>query len=322
MTTPDRPTRFVAGAASGLASAVLFGISAPLAKLLLPRVDPWMLAGLLYFGAGVGLTILRLLLRVMTTPQVSESVPMSAKERLALIAIAVIGGGVGPVLMLIGLQRVSGVTGALLLNLEAVFTMLLAIGVFRERLTRGERLAAVVILVGAILVSLKDEGFSAGLIGVAAVAGACLAWGLDNNLTARLSHRSAVSLVQFKTMTAGVGNLALALIAGHGWPTLSALGASCAVGFVCYGLSIVLDVYALRYIGAAREAAFFATAPFAGALAAVPLLHEPVSRTEWAGGLVMAAGVIVMSRSRAKSSPNEHASHAPGAQQRPHVPES
>lgn len=295
------------GAVSGLASALLFGVSAPLAKLLLPRIDSWVLAGLLYLGAGLGLSAVRLVQRASGRSSGAPPLTSAGGEWPLLIAIAAIGGGAGPLLMLTGLRHLSGVAGALLLNLEAVFTMLLAVTVFRERLTRLEMVAASIVLAGAALVSLRSAFDSGGVgigivsgdvVGFLAVSAACLAWGLDNNLTTRLSHRDALALVQFKTLTAGAGNLALALIAGHVVPAAPTIAASFAVGFVCYGLSIVLDVYALRYIGAAREAAFFATAPFAGAIAAVPLLREPVTANELAGAAVMALGVAAMVRAR------------------------
>ena len=290
----DSASRFGLGAMSGLASAILFGISAPLAKLLLPRIDPWVLAGVLYLGAGVGLSLLRAVRAMSGTNPIDTQSRLQGQDWPLLVAIALVGGGVGPVLLLTGLRHLSGVAGALLLNLEAVFTMLLAVTVFGERLTRREFVASAIVILGAVVLSLRRESLVVELVGVAAIAAACLAWGLDNNLTARLSHRNPVGLVQFKTLTAGAGNLGLALLAGRSWPLSHGLLAALLVGFVCYGLSIVLDVYALRYVGAARESAFFATAPFAGALAAIPLLGEPVTLIEVTGGVIMAAGVLVM----------------------------
>jgi drug/metabolite transporter (DMT)-like permease len=298
--TAQPHSRPVRGAVCGLASAALFGLSAPLAKLLLPHVDPWLLAGLFYLGAGVGLTAVRIVRR----PAAGATHPVPRRldrgDWYRLTAIAVIGGGIGPVLLLVGLTHVSGVAGSLLLNLEAVFTMLLAVAIFGERLTLAETLAATLVLLGAALVSLERGIIAVELAGVLAIAAACLAWGLDNNLTARLSHWNAIDLVRIKTVTAGSGNLALAIMAGRSMPPVSLVAISCVLGFVCYGLSIVLDVYALRYVGAAREAAFFATAPFAGALAALPLLHEPLGMRQLAGAAVMAVGVFfrVMWRSR------------------------
>jgi drug/metabolite transporter (DMT)-like permease len=296
-----RTSDTVLGAAAGLGSAALFGISAPIAKLLLPRVDPWVLAGLLYLGAGLGLTLIRVAQSVAGTPGLARRERLQRRDMPLLVSIAVIGGGVGPVLILVGLRLLSGVAGALLLNLEAVFTMVLALTLFRERLTRLEAVAAVVVVGGAVLLS-SDGGRPEGeALGVLAVAAGCFAWAIDNNLTARLSRRNAIDLVQFKALTAGAGNLALAAIAGRSLPDAAALALSLGLGFVSYGLSIVLDVYALRHVGAARESAFFATAPFVGAVAAVPLLREPVAARETAAGLVMAAGVVLLVLARRQS---------------------
>lgn len=287
----------VRGAICGLGSAWLFGISAPLGKLLLPSIDGWVLAGLFYLGAGGGLTLLRAAQRARQGAAAPRAT-LRRRDLPLLIVIAVIGGGAGPVLLLYGLGHLSAVAGSLLLNLEAVFTMLIAILFFGEQLSTRETAAAAVVLAGAVLLSAGGGRVAAELVGMAAIAAACLAWAVDNNLTARLSHRSAVDLVRFKTTTAGLGNLALALAAGRPLPQGRAMAAALAVGFVCYGLSIVLDVYALRYVGAAREAAFFATAPFAGALAAVPLVGERVGPRELAAAGMMAAGVTLLVRAR------------------------
>jgi drug/metabolite transporter (DMT)-like permease len=285
------------GALCGLGSAWLFGVSAPLGKLLLPRVDGWVLAGLFYIGAGAGLGLVRVAQRGMPGASATRA-PLQKSDLPMLLAIAVIGGGVGPVLLLFGLGHLSGVAGSLLLNLEAVFTMVLAVLFFGERLSMRETGAAAIVLTGAVLLTANGGRVAAELVGVAAIVGACLVWGLDNNLTARLSRRDAVDLVRFKATTAGLGNLILALASGRSLPGRATIAAALAVGFVCYGLSIVLDVYALRYVGAAREAAYFATAPFAGAIAAVPVLGERVGVREVLAAGVMAAGVMLLVRAR------------------------
>jgi drug/metabolite transporter (DMT)-like permease len=294
--TASRRTALM-GAVCGLGSAWLFGVSAPLGKLLLPRVDGWVLAGLFYLGAGAGLALVRLIQRASRRGAVARA-PLRARDLPLLLVIAVIGGGAGPVLLLYGLGHLSAVAGSLLLNLEAVFTMLIAVLFFGERLSAGETAAAATVLSGAVLLSASGDRVTAEVAGMAAIAAACLAWAIDNNLTARLSHRNAVDLVRVKATTAGIGNLALALAAGRPLPDRGIIGAALAIGFVCYGLSIVLDVYALRYVGAAREAAFFATAPFAGALAAVPLVGERIGTREWAAAGVMAGGVTLLVRAR------------------------
>ena len=273
-------------------------MSAPLAKLLLPRVDAWVLAGLLYVGAGAGLALVRVVQTMIGVSPVARRSRLQREDLPTLLVIAIVGGGVGPVLMMVGLRALSGVAGALLLNLEAVFTMLLAVTVFGERLSAREAVAAVVVLAGAVLVSLRGGPIRGEQYAAVAIAAACLAWAVDNNLTTRLSRRNAIDIVQFKTISAGAGNLVLALAAGRMWPGLTIVVTALAVGFVSYGLSIVLDVYALRYVGAARESAYFATAPFAGALIAVPVLGESVAAHEAAGGLVMAVGVALLIAAR------------------------
>jgi drug/metabolite transporter (DMT)-like permease len=131
--------------------------------------------------------------------------------------------------------------------------------------------------------------------GTLAIAGACLSWALDNNLTRQISIRNPVQIVQVKTLSAGIGNVVLAVMAGHRAP-MSIVPAALLLGFVSYGLSIVLDVYALRYIGAAREAAFFAIAPFAGAVAAVPVLRERFTANDLGAGALMAIGIALIVR--------------------------
>jgi len=287
--------KYARGAISGLASAVLFGLSAPIAKLLLPRASPWLLAGLLYLGAGLGLSIVRIVSRVRGNATSSD--PLRRADLPVLLAIVLVGGVVGPVLLLVGLTRVSGVVGSLLLNLEAVFTMALAVLAYRERLRRLESLGALLVVAGAFVVTYRPDTWRADLVGVLAIGGACLSWGLDNNLTRRISVRNPIQIVQVKTLAAGLGNVVLAAVAGH-HAAVSILPAALTLGFVSYGLSIVLDVYALRYIGAAREAAFFAIAPFAGAVAAVPLLHERFRLNDYAAGALMAGGIALVVRGR------------------------
>jgi drug/metabolite transporter (DMT)-like permease len=285
--------RYALGAASGLGSAILFGLSAPLAKILLPKASPWLLAGLLYLGAGVGLSVMRWVTYVR---QSGDSPDRLRREDLPrLLAIVVFGGAIGPVLLLAGLTRVSGVIGSLLLNLEAVFTMALAVLAYRERLSRLELSGALLVIAGAVVVTYKPDPLRVDPVGAIAIAGACLSWALDNNLTRQISDRNPVQIVQIKTLSAGIGNVALAAIIGHRTP-VGIVPAALLLGFVSYGLSIVLDVYALRYVGAAREAAFFATAPFVGAVAAVPLLGEVFTASDYGAGALMALGIVLIVR--------------------------
>ena len=240
----------LAGAAAGLGSAVLFGISAPAAKVLLPSVDSWVLAGLLYAGAGVGLLMVRVLHHARRV-QAEGQDGLTRADAPLLAAITIIGGGLAPVLLLVGLRRVSGVMGSLMLNLEAVATILLAVAAFGDRLGRRETAGAGLVLAGALVLSYHPGDVRGELVGALAIAAACVCWGLDNNLTARLARRNPLQLTCIKGLGAGAGNLALALTAGRMMPSLRVTALALGVGFVCYGVSIVLDVYALRYVGPA-----------------------------------------------------------------------
>jgi len=281
------------GAVLGLAAAASFGLSAPLAKLLLASVSPVLLAGLLYLGAAAGLWLHRLVRPFSKEARlVSGDVP-----RLAAVVFA--GGVLGPVLMLFGLERVTALAGSLLLNLEAPFTMLLAVVVFREHLGRQAAAAAAFILGGAIALKLQPGAVGADTAGIALLAGACLCWAIDNNLTQRLSMRDPFAIVRVKTLVAGVFNTALGLgLSGGTVPEAKYVAGALALGSISYGVSVVLDAYALRLVGAAREAAYFATAPFVGALGALVLLREPLRWFDVVAMLAMGTGVVLLLRER------------------------
>jgi drug/metabolite transporter (DMT)-like permease len=176
------------------------------------------------------------------------------------------GGMLGPILMLFGLQHLSALTGSLLLNLEGPFTALIAVGLMREHLGRRAMFAAATIMLGGVLLSFQPGNVGGNWIGIVEIAGACLSWGIDNNLTQRVSLRDPVAVARIKTLAAGTCVLVLALWQGGRLPGTTAVISAGVVGALCYGVSIVLAVKALRELGAARESAYFATAPFVGAL--------------------------------------------------------
>jgi drug/metabolite transporter (DMT)-like permease len=292
--TPVEPGRDIRGPACGLLAAGLFGLSAPLGKVLVSHAGPVALASVLYLSAGLVLSAIGPL------RERSAEAPLRLGDAPVLAAIAVLGGIIGPVLMLYGLSRVSGVTGALLLNLEAPATILLAVCIFGEHLGRRETLAAALVIAGAAILAVgpasRGSGGSQG--GAVALAGACLAWGIDNNLTQRLSLRDPVALVRFKALAAGSGSLVLALALGDSFPDGRVLLGAIVLGALSYGVSTLLDAYALRFVGAAREAAYFATAPFFGALVAVPLLGERLGAAQLAAAALMVGGIWELLRER------------------------
>jgi len=280
------------GAAYGLLAAGLFGLSAPLAKLLLGEMTPQVLAGLLYLGAGLGLNVWR-----AARPATAEA-PLARADAPLLAGVVLAGGVVGPLLMLVGLQRVSAVAGSLLLNLEGPLTMGIAVLLFREHLGRYGVVAAASILLGAAMLRFQPGELGVDGWGMACIAGACLAWGIDNNLTQRLSLRDPFAIVRIKSVVAGGFNLLLGVSLGGHLPAAGIVVGALVLGLFSYGASVVLDAYALRLIGAAREAAYFATAPFVGAVAAVLLLDERLRGLDLAAMLFMALGVAALLRER------------------------
>lgn len=291
---PDAMRADVKGAAAALGAAVLFGLSAPLAKLLLADTRPLCLAGLLYLGAGLGLVLLSIVFPRLRSR--SSETPLRRADIGLLVSIIAAGGVLGPLLMLTGLSRVSGLVGSLALNLEAPFTILLAVLVFREHLSLRAAGAAAVILLGVAILSSGGGGSASDVLGVAAIAGACLSWAVDNNLTQRLSLRDPLAVARTKSLGAGAASLALALTLGERLPPTTHVAPALLLGFASYGLSLVLAVEAMRLLGAAREAALFAVAPFAGALAAVPILGDRLGAREGVAMLVLAFGVVALLR--------------------------
>jgi drug/metabolite transporter (DMT)-like permease len=272
----------------GFAAAASFGVGAPFAKLLLENARPQVLAGLLYLGA------FAVLVTVMPLRRHSAEARLKRADAPRLIGLVVTGGVVAPVLLLVGLDRVTGSTGSLLLNLEGPFTVMIGLAVFGEHLGRRAIFGAAVVFAGAAALSLGGLGGSADPMGALCIAGACLLWAVDNNLTQSLTLRDPFSIVTVKAGAAAFANLAIALALGAPLPTglvvLGALG----LGAISYGASVVLDTYALRLLGAAREAVIFATAPFVGAIVALPVLSESLSRSDVVAGVVMAAGIALM----------------------------
>lgn len=276
-----------AGPLAALASAVLFGVSTPLAKPLLGAVEPQLLAGLLYLGSGLGLALAWPWLR--RGPHAHEAA-LGRADWPWLLAAILTGGVAAPVLLLLGLARVPAGTASLLLTLESVLTLALAWIAFREPVDRRLALGAAAILAGAVTLAWQGAPVPGAGLGMAAIAAACLGWALDNNLTRKVALADPVQIAMLKGLVAGAVNTGLALAAGAAWPGAGTLALAALLGLVAYGVSLVLFVTALRLIGTARTGAYFATAPFVGAALAV-LLGEPLGPRLLLAGALMAFGV-------------------------------
>ena len=277
------------GVWAALASAFLFGAGTPLAKSLLGQISPWLLAGLLYAGSGLGLLIYRVL-KKLPMPRLNRN------ESLWLLAAVACGGGVAPVLLMFGLSGLTASHASLLLNAEAVLTTLLAWALFKEHLGSRITLGMALIVAGALLLSWPSVDVNSGLEpaqlwSALAVVTACAFWALDNNITRKVAHVDASWIACVKGLSAGMTNLLLAFLIGAAWPSPFVITAAMVVGFLAYGVSLALFVVALRHLGASRTGAYFSTAPFVGAVIAVVFFADPVTWQLGVASALMGLGV-------------------------------
>ena len=270
-----------------LAAAALFGASTPFAKFLTGDMPPVLLAGLLYLGSGLGLTLARLVRDGGFKP---TGLPKG--EWPWLLGAVFFGGVLGPVALMSGLVSTSGSTASLLLNLEAVLTAAIAWVVFKENADGRIVLGMLAIVAGGVALAWQAApSAQSGLLGPVLVGFACLCWAIDNNLTRKVSASDALFIAGIKGVIAGTVNTTLAISMGALLPNFATLTATMCVGLLGYGISLVLFVLALRGLGAARTGAYFSTAPFIGAAVALLVFSESTSLAFWIAATLMSLGV-------------------------------
>lgn len=259
--------------AQALLAALLFGASAPIAKVLLGDVQPIPLAGLLYLGSGISLLIVKAWQRLIQKNQETEA--GLTRPDIKWLAGAVITGGIAaPIVLLFSLRETPGATASLLLNFEGVATTLIAALIFKEGIGRRAGWAILLITLASIVLSTspnQEWGVSIGALGILT---ACLLWGLDNNLTCNISAKDPLIIVTIKGLAAGSFSLLLAAALGNQFPSFNIVLKAMLLGSLSYGVSIVLFVHAMRGLGAARTSALFGTAPLAGMLLSFIILRE------------------------------------------------
>lgn len=270
-----------------LLAAVLFGASAPAASVLAGDMPTLVLAGLLYVGAALAVL-----------PAVARHRPTAAALRAGgrpLLIAVVFGGAIGPALLVGGLERIPAATASLLLNFELVATLALAVLVFREHL--GGRLIGAAAMVGFAGLLLVWEPGVAFDVGGLLVIGACVAWGIDNSVTARIDQLSPEQITFAKGAVAGTANLVFGLIVAAAWHVEARqIVGALLIGALGYGASITLWVKGARDLGAARGQVIFATAPFVGAVVAWTLLGESVTLAQVVAVPIAAVGVALSLR--------------------------
>ena len=284
----DPTPRPTAGITQALIAAALFGISTPIAKGLLEGASPQVLASLLYLGSGMGLGVLWVVQRARG--QRSEA-PLVRRDLRWLAGVVLFGGVLAPLALMTGLSHTPASASALLLNLEGVFTAVIAWVVFVENVDRRIALGMLTIVVGGALLSWQGRLEWVGAIGPLLVVCACLGWAIDNNLTQKVSASDPVQIAAIKGLVAGTVNLAIGLALQGASPSVPRVAGAMTLGFFSYGVSLVLFVLAMRSLGTARTGAYFSLAPFVGAAGGSLLWHERVTPFFVAAAALMAFGL-------------------------------
>ncbi len=278
------------GYAYAIFAGVLFGMSTPAAKLLLGQIEPWLLAGLLYLGSALGLLIICMIQALLNMASLKEA-SLKYKDWKWLIGAVMLGGVLGPVLLMVGLASSTASVTSLLLNLESVFTALTAWLIFKEHTDRKVAFGMFLTVLGSIILSWQGNFSFKNLLGPALIAGACLCWAIDNNLTRKISASNPLQIAMLKSFIAGLTNTTLAIIWGAMLPNYLLLLSTSVVGFVGYGLSLLFFIFSLRYIGTARTGAYFSLAPFVGAGFSIIFLGDNITWQLVMASLFMGMGI-------------------------------
>jgi len=286
-------------------SAVLFGMTATFNKIVLAKVEPLAVAGLIYFIAGMVLLFVRVsplqgfVLSLMETPTRTESV-ISRRDLEVLTLVILSGAVMAPFLFLFGLNKTTAVNASLLMNTEALFTVFIALLFLGERGTRKDYVGVLLLVVGAIFVTTNAEfqklTLTKEIFGNTLIVGACLFWGVDNNLSRLLSRkRDLVLITALKCVIGGGILLVLALLLGTGLHVpLVSLPYLFSVGAFGIGFSVLLFLFALREIGSMKTGVIFSTSSLFGAVFAFAILNEPLTQVQLIAGLAMLLGVYII----------------------------
>lgn len=275
-----------------LLAAALYAISTPVSKLLLQDVAPTMMAGLLYLGAGTGMFVLGVVRRgIKQLPREQHLTRRDLPYTVGMVLLDI----AAPICLMVGLTRTTSANASLLNNFEIVATALIALMVFREKISRRLWLAIGLITLSSMILSFEDASSLQFSFGSLFVLAACVCWGFENNCTRMMSASDPLEIVVIKGFGSGLGSLLIALVVGESLPAPGVLPVVLALGFVAYGLSIFFYVYAQRRLGAAKTSAYYAVAPFIGVLLSRLILRESFTQVFLIALFIMMAGTYFAS---------------------------
>ena len=274
-------------------AAALYAVSAPMSKLLLDYMPSTLMAGFLYLGAGIGMGALALGKKLLKKEQHEER--LSVQELPYVIGMILLDIA-APICLLFGLKSTTAANAALLNNFEIVATALIALAVFREKISPRLWGGILFVTVSCVILSVEDFSelrFSAGSLLILL---ACVCWGFENNCTRKISSKDPMEIVLLKGIFSGLGSLVIGLLIGERSGALWSIFAVMGVGFVAYGLSIFSYVYAQRQLGAARTSAYYAIAPFIGTLLSLIIFGELPRATYFVALAFMGVGAWLSAR--------------------------
>lgn len=281
-----------AGIFLAVLAAALYAINSPFSKLLLDYLPPTLMAGFLYIGAGVGMGVIALFRKLKKVERAEEKISKAdLPYTLAMIVLDI----AAPIFLLIGLSYTSAANASLLNNFEIVATALIALVVFKERISPRLWVGIVFVTVSCALLSIEDISSLKFSLGSLFIILACVCWGVENNCTRKLSEKDPLEIVLLKGIFSGLGSVIIGLCIGERISTLWSVLAVLAVGCVAYGLSIFFYVYAQRLLGAARTSAYYAIAPFIGTLLSLIIFRDIPQYTYFVALGIMVIGAWLCS---------------------------
>ena len=252
-------------------AAALYAINSPFSKLLLDYMPSTLMAGFLYIGAGLGMGVIALIRKVKKTERTEEKITKAdLPYTLAMIFLDI----AAPIFLLLGLSHTTAANASLLNNFEIVATAMIALMIFKERISPRLWIGILFVTASCVLLSLEDISSLTFSIGSLFILLACVCWGIENNCTRKLSEKDPLEIVLLKGIFSGLGSVIIGLCLGERIEVLWSIFAVLGVGFVAYGLSIFFYVYAQRMLGAARTSAYYAVAPFIGTLLSLLIFRD------------------------------------------------
>lgn len=276
-------------------AAAFYAINSPFSKILLDYMPSTLMAGFLYIGAGIGMGVIALIRKLKKTE--SAEMKLTKKELPYTVAMILLDIA-APICLLFGLKSTSAANASLLNNFEIVATAIIALAVFKEKISMRLWLGILFVTLSCALLSFEDITSLQFSFGSLFILVACICWGFENNCTRKISSKDPLQIVLLKGIFSGLGSIIIGLIIGERITVLWSVFAVLGVGFVAYGLSIFLYVYAQRILGAARTSAYYAIAPFIGTLLSLIIFREMPHYTYFIALGLMAVGAWLSSQDK------------------------